>query len=358
MNFEKRSDGIYENTDGGAALIKKYVHPLVLKSASGSCLTVGNNIWLAPLAGITDLPFRLLCKQCARMAGGGGDDAPGLVFTEMISAKGLHYKGNNSILLAESEPEEKPVSMQIFGSEPDIMAEGAAILEEAGANAIDINMGCPVPKITSNSEGSALLRDPVLIEKIVSAVSGAVHIPVTVKMRRGFEGEKETCVEAALAAEAGGAAAITVHGRFREQYYSGKCSRDAVKRVKEAVKIPVIGNGDIASSRQALEMFEYTGCDGIMIGRAALGRPWIFYSLLNEDFRAPDPNEIYRIIKLHIEYASEHMGEERGMREMRKHLAWYTKGMPNAAETRNRIFKAATAEETINIARECILRNV
>ena len=354
MNFEKNAQSAQtENSDksensGLPESVKKYIRKITLKGAKKD-LVLDNNVWLAPLAGVTDLAFRLICKQCGSMIANDENAAPGLVFTEMISAKGLHYKGNNSIRLADSDPRERPLSVQIFGSEPDIMAESAAMLCGLGADAIDINMGCPMPKITSNSEGSALLTNPARIEKIVSAVVSASSAPVTVKIRRGFESPVETCAEAAIAAEAGGAAAVTVHGRFRDQYYSGKCDIGAIERVKKAVKIPVIGNGDITSARAALEMFESTGCDGIMIGRAALGRPWIFYELLAENAKKLSAKDILNIIKLHIEYTAAFKGEEQGVREMRKHLAWYTKGMPHAAETRDKIFKARTAEEAVSL---------
>ena len=247
MNFEKSAEIKrleIENDDDLRKLFHKHIHSIVLNGQKTS-LEIENNVWLAPLAGVTDLAFRLICKESGSILSGEPTAAPGLVFTEMISAKGVHYKGNNSIRLADTDPREQPVSIQIFGKEREIMAESAMLFRDLGAAAIDINMGCPMHKITANGEGSALLQNPALVEKIVSAVVNASGLPVTVKIRRGFEIGKESCVAAALAAEAGGAAAITVHGRFRDEYYSGTCNLQSIENVKRAVKIPVIGNGDI-----------------------------------------------------------------------------------------------------------------
>ena len=345
MNFERSGDIKNYTTSENPAIIKElhsYVHPITLRGKDSS-LTVHNNVWLAPLAGVTDLPFRIVCKEAPY--------SPGLVFSEMISAKGVHYKGNNSIALADSHPKEAPLSVQIFGSEPEIMAECAETFRSRGVVAIDINMGCPMQKVTSNGEGSALLKNPALIEKIVRAVTERCGLPVTVKMRKGYDSSNECCVEAALAAEAGGAAAVTVHGRFRDEYYSGICDKTAIKRVKEALKIPVIGNGDITSGETALEMFKETGCDGIMIGRGALGRPWIFRQLLTpaENFYVPSAEDIINTINSHIEYAVLFKGEQHGITEMRKHLAWYTKGAKGAAAVRDRIFKARTLGEACEL---------
>lgn len=348
MNFE-RSGEIKNHINSENPLILKefqqYVHPITLQGKETS-LTVDNNVWLAPLAGVTDLPFRIMCKAspCSPYS-------PGLVFSEMISAKGVHYKGNNSIALADSDPKEAPLSVQIFGSEPEIMAECAQTFRDRGVKAIDINMGCPMQKVTSNGEGSALLKNPPLIEKIVSAVSEACGLPVTVKIRKGYEIGRELCVEAALAAESGGAAAVTVHGRFRDEYYSGVCDTEAIARVKAALKIPVIGNGDIISAESALKMFKTTGCDGIMIGRGALGRPWFFRQLLTpaENPYSPTTEDIINTINSHIEYAVRFKGEQHGITEMRKHLAWYTKGVKGAAAMRDRIFKARTLDEACEL---------
>lgn len=355
MNFEKSAEikrSEIENDDDLQRLFHKHIHSIVLNGEKAS-LTIENNVWLAPLAGVTDLAFRLICKESGSILSGEPTAAPGLVFTEMISAKGVHYKGNNSIRLADTDPREQPVSIQIFGKEREIMAESAMLFRDLGATAIDINMGCPMHKITANGEGSALLQNPALVEKIVSAVVNASGLPVTVKIRRGFEIGEESCIAAALAAEAGGAAAITVHGRFRDEYYSGKCNLQSIANVKRAVKIPVIGNGDITSIAAALEMFEQTGCDGIMIGRAALGRPWIFYELLRQrKTKRIHTSKILEIIERHIKYAVTFKGEQYGIRELRKHLAWYTKGIHGAATARDRIFKASTTEEALSLIKQ------
>ncbi len=348
MNFEKSAETTpYETgqTDREQEIFHRHIHSLVL-SGTETSLKLENNVWLAPLAGISDLAFRLICKECGEILAGEPTAAPGLVFTEMISAKGVYYKGNNSIRLADTDPREQPASVQIFGSEPEIMAKSAELFRELGAPALDINMGCPMQKITANAEGSALLKNPSLVEKIVSAVAAASGLPVTVKIRRGYESGHECCVQAALAAEAGGAAAITVHGRFRDEYYTGTCDLQSIARVKRAVKIPVIGNGDITSAAAACRMFEQTGCDGIMIGRAALGRPWIFFDLLGKKNPHPIKSaEILTVISRHIQYATAFKGERQAVRELRKHLAWYTKGLPHAAAVRDQIFKATTVED-------------
>ncbi len=354
MNFECssniKSPFITENPEAHKEL-QSYIHDITLKGKNSS-LSLDNNVWLAPLAGVTDLSFRIICKETHKFLNLPQKTSPGLVFSEMISAKGVHYKGNNSIALADTDEKEAPMSIQIFGSESDIMAECATIFKDRGAKAIDINMGCPMQKITSNGEGSSLMKNPLQIEKIVKAVSEACGLPTTVKIRRGYEIGNESCVEAALAAEAGGAAAVTVHGRYRDEYYSGKSEISAIARVKAALKIPVIGNGDIISCETALKMFKETGCDGIMIGRGALGRPWIFNYLLS-DVLPPVilPKHISEIINTHIQYAVKYKGEKYGITEMRKHLAWYTKGMRSAAAMRDKIFKATTlleAQQLIN----------
>lgn len=348
MNFERNGE-IKNNTTTqnleALSKLQKHIHPITLQGKE-TRLEVQNNVWLAPLAGVTDLPFRLVCKNSPY--------SPGLVFSEMISAKGVHYKGNNSLALADSDDKEAPLSVQIFGSEPDIMAECAAIFRNRGVVSIDINMGCPMQKVTSNGEGSALLKNPLLIEKIVKSVSNACGLPVTVKIRRGYEIGNELCVEAALAAESGGAAAVTVHGRFRDEYYSGNCNTDAIKKVVNALKIPVIGNGDIVCAESALNMFEATGCSGIMIGRGALGKPWLFRELLTpaENPYTPSKEDIISIINNHTELAVRLKGESHGITEMRKHLAWYTKGAKGAASVRDRIFKARTLDEACSLINE------
>lgn len=300
---------------------------------------IDGNLVLGPMAGVTDLPFRLLCKEQ------GAD----LIYTEMVSAKGILYKNKNTESLLEVREEERPVALQIFGSDPKIMAEAAKMIEERNFDILDINMGCPVPKVVNNQEGSALLKNPELIGDIVHAITNAIQKPVTVKIRKGFEENEYLCVEAAKAAEAAGASAIAVHGRTREQYYSGKADLDAIKMVKEAVKIPVIGNGDIFHATDAIHMMEYTGCDAVMIARGAKGNPWIFSSIKAyiQDgtlVAKPDFHEVVKMILRHADLQLKYKGEFIGMREMRKHVAWYTTGYPNSALLRNEVNEVETME--------------
>lgn len=301
-----------------------YVHPITVGN-----LTLPNNVFLAPLAGVTDLAFRILCKE----------QGAGLVVSEMISAKGVHYGGNGSIELARSDAREAPLGVQIFGSEPDLMAEAAVRFQKEGAAMIDINMGCPMRKITGNGEGSALMLKPSLIEQIVVRVKTAVTIPVTVKLRRGFTIGNETAVECALAAQAGGADWVTIHGRFRDEYYTGISELACIRRVKEAVQIPVIGNGDVVDSQTALRMFQETGCDGIMIGRGALGNPWIFREMLTGG-SAPTLEEKKAMILRHLSLVMDFKGEVLGVPEMRKHVAWYLKGLRGSAKVRDAVCRS------------------
>lgn len=295
---------------------------------------LANNIFLAPLAGVTDLAFRILCKE----------QGAGLVVSEMISAKGVHYGGNGSIELARSHEWEKPLSVQIFGSDPLLMAEAAHRFESEGAAMIDINMGCPMRKITGNGEGSALMEHPDLIEKIVREVKHAVQIPVTVKMRRGFQRGFESVKECALACQEGGVDAVTVHGRYRDEYYTGTADLLCIRRLKEALHIPVIGNGDITNVQQAVRMFQETGCDGIMIGRGALGNPWIFRELLGSDVK-PTLKERKEMMLRHLELITSFKGETLGVPEMRKHIAWYLKGLHGSAKVRDQICRAGKKED-------------
>ena len=235
-------------------------------------VTLENPLILAPMAGVTDLPFRLLCKE----------QGVGLIGMEMVSAKAIYYKNKNTESLLEIDPKETPVSLQLFGSDPKIMSEMAKQIEERPFSILDINMGCPVPKVVNNGEGSALMKNPKLVGEIVSAVAGAIKKPVTIKIRKGFDEEHVNAVEIAKVAEEAGAAAIGIHGRTREQMYSGKADWEIIAKVKEAVKIPVLGNGDVIDAKSAAKMFETTGCDGIMIARAAQGNPWIFREILYE----------------------------------------------------------------------------
>ena len=290
---------------------------------------IENPFVLAPMAGITDLPFRILCKE----------QGAGLLYTEMVSAKAISYRNRNTIPLMEISPKEHPVALQIFGSEPELMAEVARSIEDQPFDILDINMGCPVPKVVNNGEGSALLKNPELIRKIVSAVSRAVKKPVTVKMRIGFEGADVDPVETAKIMEDAGAAAIAVHGRTRQQYYSGKADWDTIRKIKEAVSVPVIGNGDVDSPKKAEAMLKETGCDGVMIGRAVRGNPWIFremnyYFETGELLPRPSVEELKEMILRHARHQIEKKGEYTGIREMRKHVAWYTAGMRHSAGIR------------------------
>lgn len=309
-------------------------------------LTIGNvelpnRYVLAPMAGVTDLPFRLLCKE----------QGAGLLCMEMISAKALQYKNKNTKALLAIDPREYPVSLQLFGEDPDIISEQAKRIEELPFQILDINMGCPVPKVVNNGEGSALMKQPLLAGRIIEAMAKATKKPVTVKIRKGFDDSCINAPEIAHIAQESGAAAVAVHGRTREQYYHGKADWDIIRRVKETVSIPVIGNGDIDSPEAARAMMAQTGCDGIMIGRGLQGNPWLISQIL-QDRPKPDISEIVAMILRHARMQIELSGEYLGIRQMRKHVAWYTVGYPGSSKLRgmvNQIENYGALEELLRI---------
>lgn len=304
-----------------------------------------NNLILAPMAGVCDLPFRLLCKE----------QGAGLLCMEMVSAKGIYYNNKNTELLLAAEEQERPVSLQLFGADAGIMSEMARKIEERPFDILDINMGCPVPKVVNNGEGSALMKNPKLAGEIVSVIVRSIEKPVTVKIRSGFDKDHINAVEMAKVVEDAGAAAVTVHGRTREQFYAGQADWEIIAKVKEAVSIPVIGNGDVTDGKSAENLLRQTGCDGVMVGRAARGNPWIFREinayLKDGTMLPPKTNAECREMMLrHARLQLQYKGEYTGVREMRKHVSWYTAGMPHSARLReqvNTVENFAALEELI-----------
>ncbi|MBO5472620.1 MAG: tRNA dihydrouridine synthase DusB [Lachnospiraceae bacterium] len=311
-----------------------------LKKLTIGNVTLDNNIILAPMAGVTDLPFRLLCSE----------QGAGLTCMEMVSAKAIMYHNKNTESLLEIHPREGPTSLQLFGSDPIILSEMAKKIEERPFSILDINMGCPVPKVVNNGEGSALMKQPELAGKIIEAVVKSISKPVTVKIRKGFDAEHVNAVEIARIAEASGASAVAVHGRTREQYYAGEADWEIIARVKDAVSIPVIGNGDITDGAGAKRMMEITGCDGVMAGRAARGNPWLFQRIiayLRDETKLPKPDmeEVKKMIMRHADLMLKTKGEYTGIREMRKHVSWYTARYPHSARIRQQVNLIESFEE-------------
>lgn len=310
-------------------------------------VTLENNLILAPMAGVSDLPFRLLCRE---------QDA-GLVCMEMVSAKAILYKNRNTEELLTIDPKEHPVSLQLFGSDPDIISEIAKQIEERPFDILDLNMGCPVPKVVNNGDGSALMKNPRLAGEIIEKTVRAIKKPLTVKIRKGFDDAHVNAVELAHIAQESGAAAVAVHGRTREQYYAGHADWDIIRQVKEAVSIPVIGNGDIRTPEDVAAMAEQTGCDGYMIARGAEGNPWIFRQILHyfetgEHLARPDFSEVTEMLLRHAKMQIDCKGDYTGIREIRKHAAWYTAGYRNSSKLRGRINEVENYEQLEALFRE------
>lgn len=310
-------------------------------------VTLENNLILAPMAGVSDLPFRLLCRE----------QGAGLVCMEMVSAKAILYKNRNTEELLTIDPKEHPVSLQLFGSDPDIISEIAKQIEERPFDILDLNMGCPVPKVVNNGDGSALMKNPRLAGEIIEKTARAIKKPLTVKIRKGFDDAHVNAVELAHIAQESGAAAVAVHGRTREQYYAGHADWDIIRQVKEAVSIPVIGNGDIRTPEDVAAMAEQTGCDGYMVARGAEGNPWIFRQILHyfetgEHLARPDFSEVTEMLLRHAKMQIDCKGDYTGIREIRKHAAWYTAGYRNSSKLRGRINEVENYEQLEALFRE------
>ena len=323
---------------------------MYLKKIKIKDLELENNLILAPMAGVTDLPFRKICKEFG----------PGLVCTEMVSSKAIYHDDTKTKLLMNTDGEKRPISMQIFGSDEETMGYAAKYVSKI-ADIVDINMGCPAPKVVKNGDGSKLLLDIEKAEKVIKAVVKNSTKPVTLKIRKGWDCNNIVAIEFAQMAEKAGVSAITIHGRTRTEMYSGKVDLDIIKKVKESVKIPVIGNGDIVDEESALKMFEYTGVDGIMIGRGTFGNPWIFerikyYLETGEKLPLVTNEEKLRVIKEQIQLELDNKPEVTAIREMRKHIAWYTKNMPNSSEFRCEINKIEDKEQLMEIVEDYFLK--